>query len=219
MKLFTGWVALAGLVLGTAGAQAQSRAPYEAGPPSFRAVSDFGEPYAPIPPRAGPVLMPPAEVYTVLRENGFSPLGIPRQRGFVYMIAVVDRGGENGRLVIDARNGRIVRFLPAHRMGDGYNDDLTMNDGPIGPLAPTHVRGAPRPPGLVPNVASRTVPLPKASPLATRPAPEPVQRSAAAKPAETQPAPPAIAATVGQALSVPPPPQPTQDMPKVQGLE
>jgi len=32
------------------------------------------------------------EVYTVVRENGFSPLGIPRQRGFVYAIDVIDRG-------------------------------------------------------------------------------------------------------------------------------
>jgi len=30
----------------------------------------------------------PEEVYTVVRENGFSPLGIPRQRGFVYAIDV-----------------------------------------------------------------------------------------------------------------------------------
>ena len=65
----------------------------------------------------GPALLPPQEVYTVLRENGFSPLGVPQQRGFVYTIAVIDRGGEDGRLVIDARNGRIVRFMPAYRMG------------------------------------------------------------------------------------------------------
>ncbi len=39
-------------------------------------------------------LLPPQEVYTVVRESGFSPLGMPRQRGFVYTIAVIDRGGE-----------------------------------------------------------------------------------------------------------------------------
>ena len=68
-------------------------------------------------------LLPSTEVYTVLRENGFSPLGIPRLRGFVYTIAVIDRGGEDGRLVIDARNGRIIRFVPAYRMGDNFDEE------------------------------------------------------------------------------------------------
>ena len=69
--------------------------------------------------RAGP-LLPPQEVYAVLRDNGFSPLGVPHQRGLVYTIAVIDRNGEDGRLVIDARNGRIIRFMPAYRYGQGY---------------------------------------------------------------------------------------------------
>ena len=95
------------------------------------AVSDFDGPYAAaVTPRRrrrrvtatalrlrdtrpAPALLPPTEVYAVLRENGFSPLGIPRLRGFVYTIAVIDRGGEDGRLVIDARDGRIIRFMPA----------------------------------------------------------------------------------------------------------
>ena len=67
------------------------------------------------------MLLPPPEVYTVVRENGFSPLGIPRQRGFVYTISVIDRDGDDGRLVIDARTGRIIRFMPAYRMGDNIN--------------------------------------------------------------------------------------------------
>src|SRR6266540_1880921 len=107
MKFFTGWVLAAGLVLVTAGAQAQMPAPYETGRSpytSVTSVSDLygpsGGPYAAVPPevpgpRYGPTLLPPTEVYTVLRENGFSPLGIPRQRGFVYTISVIDRGGED----------------------------------------------------------------------------------------------------------------------------
>ena len=71
----------------------------------------------------GPSLLPSTEVYAVLRDNGFSPLGIPRLRGFVYTIAVIDRGGEDGRLVIDARNGRIIRFMPAYRMGGNYYEE------------------------------------------------------------------------------------------------
>ena len=73
----------------------------------------------------------------MLRDNGFSPLGIPRLRGFVYTIAVIDRGGEDGRLVIDARNGRIIRFLPAYRTGDNDYEDQSALRGPVigGPAA------------------------------------------------------------------------------------
>ena len=226
MKLFTGWVVAAGLVLGSSGAQAQLLAPYESETPSYTAVSDVSGPYAAMPPEApaarGPTLLPSTEVYTVVRESGFSPLGIPQQRGFFYTIAVVDRGGADGRLVIDARTGQIVRFMPGNRIGDNFNDDQTVNYGSPGALPPTTIRGVPRPPRSIPHVASRTVPMPKASPLAARPAPEPAQQSAAVvKPAETPTAPPAPAPTVGEAKPSAPAPtiQPTQEMPKAQGLE
>jgi hypothetical protein len=230
MKLFTGWAVSAGLVLSAAGAQAQLLVPYETGRPSSTAVSDVGGPYAAMPPEApvgrtgyGPSLLPPAEVYTVVRESGFSPLGIPQQRGLVYTIAVIDRGGDDGRLVIDARTGRIIRFMPANRMGDNFNEDLTVIYGSPGSLPPmTHVRGVPRPPRSIPHVASRTVPMPKASPLAARPAPAPAQQSAAvAKPADAPPVAQAApaAVTVGQAKPAAPSIQPTQDMPAMQGLD
>ena len=134
MKLFTGCLA-AGLLVGTAGAQAQMQAPNEVGRSPYTSVSDFGGPYAAARPEApgpdygpahygyGPRLLPPEEVYTVLRENGFSPLGIPRQRGFVYAIAVIDRSGESGRLIIDARDGRIVRFRPGYRIENNFNEE------------------------------------------------------------------------------------------------
>jgi hypothetical protein len=242
MKLFTGWVVSAGLVLTAAAANAQVLAPYEIGRSPYTAASDVDGPYAGMPPEAppprygyGPALMPATEVYTILRESGFLPLGIPQQRGFVYTISVIDRGGEDGRLVIDARTGRIIRFMPAHRMGDNFNDDLTGSYGPVGPLPPVGaVRGPPRPPASVPHIASRTpsVPMPKASPprageppkpLAARPAAEPVQQSAAVqpKPADAaQTTPPQAASPAAVELKPPAPPiQPTQEMPKVQGLE
>jgi hypothetical protein len=202
-------------------------------------VSDFGGPgpYAAMPPDApvpgyGPRLLPAIEVYTVVRENGFSPLGVPQQRGFVYTIPVIDRAGDNGRLVIDARSGRILRFMPAYRMGDnGYNDDPAVIYAP-GPRPPaSNVRG-PRPPLAIPRVASRTpsVPTPKpsphavgepkpAAPVAATPAPAPasVQQSAAAQPA------PAAAPLAAAPAPVEAKPsaqiQPTQDMPKAQGLD
>ena len=101
----------------------------------------------------GRALLPPQEVYTVLRESGFSPLGIPHQRGLVYVISVIDRGGDDGRLVIDARTGRIIRFVPAWRMGNNPNEDLTTTYGSRSGRCrrSARIRGAPRPPGYVPQ--------------------------------------------------------------------
>ncbi len=222
MKLLIGWAVSAGLVVVAAAANAQVLTPTETGRPAMR-VSDVGGPYAAMPPEAplpgyGPRLLPPMEVYAIVRESGFSPLGIPQQRGLVYTISVIDRGGDDGRLVIDARTGRIIRFMPAHRMGDNFNEDLNAAYGPVGPLPPptnSSTRRAPRPPLPIPHVASRSAtPLPKAAPHAARPEAAPAQQSAAtAKPAEAQPS-----TTVGVAK----PPvqiQPTQEMPKAQGLD
>ncbi len=229
MKLFTGCLA-AGLILGTAGAQAQMLSPYEAGRSPYATVSDIGGPYAAAVPDApgphdgyGPRLLPPEEVYTVLREIGFSPLGIPRQCGFVYAIEGIDRSGESGRLIVDARDGRIIRFRPGYPIGNNFNDDAAVVYGQPGPLPPsTSVRGEPRPPRSIPHVASRTVPVPKANPLAGKPEarPEPPQQSAAtqSKPAEPPAASPAV--TTGMAPTKPVAEiAPTRDLPKVQGLE
>jgi hypothetical protein len=203
MKLFTGWVVSAGLVLAAGGANAQILAPYEIAGSRYSAVSDFDGPYeampreAPRPRYSGPMLLPPQEVYTIVRESGFSPLGIPQLRGFVYTISVIDRGGDDGRLVIDARSGRIIRFMLAYRMGDNFHGDLTVPSGPAGPLPPVStVRGPPRPPVSVPRVASRTpaVPLPKASPPRAGEPPKPLAAQPApvlAKPADAQAAGPA----------------------------
>jgi hypothetical protein len=84
------------------------------------------------------------------------------------------------------------------------------------------MRDRPRPPRSIPHVASRAVPVPKASPLAAKPEaqPEPQQQSAAtqSKPAEAPAAPPAV--TTGMAPAKPGAEiAATKDLPKVQGLE
>ncbi|KAH2820544.1 hypothetical protein KXV85_003204, partial [Aspergillus fumigatus] len=168
-------------------------------------------------------------VYNIIREAGFSPLGIPRQRGFIYTIAVLDRGGEDGRLVIDARSGRILRFVPAWQNGAPYEGAWNSSYGPPGPLPPAPgLRGSVNPPAA-PQVASRGVPVPKPSPLAAKPqveaarpavqaaakpvaepatpaateaakpAPQPSTQQAAATPAKPADAAPATTGTVGQA--------------------
>jgi hypothetical protein len=253
MKLFAGWVASAGLILAAWGANAQMLAPYDAGRARYQSASDFDAPYGepfstPAPPSYGyapnfgygwdyddggrphygygPPLMPPEQVYAVLRENGFSPLGIPHQRGFFYEIAVVDSGGEGGRLIIDARNGRIVRFMPAFGWGRAYDRLGSLPDAAPGLPGPppmmTAVRGVPRPPASVPHVTSRTVPMPSPKPAIAGKPQEVTRQSAAAeaKPANSaSPSPaPQPSATVGEAR---PAPQilPTQKMPAVQALE
>jgi len=237
MKLFTGWIMSAGLVMVTTSANAQMLAPYQIGGPRYSVVSDFDGPYAEMAPevaapRYGPMLLPAPEVYTVVRENGFSPLGIPRQRGFFYTISVINRDGDDGELVVDARNGRIVRFVPAYRMRGNINRDLNTTYGLAEPLPPASpVRGVPRPPAPIPRLASRTpsVPLPRAMPprageprsLAATPAPAPAQQSAAIQPRSPETA--AAGSTVGAAAVAAKPSapeiRPTQEMPKVQDLE
>ena len=276
MMRFKGWAITAGLVLAATAANAQGLGPTDAGRSTYRSVSDFDGPgpYGAVPPPPppgpppvynygggyGPPLMPPQEVYAVLRDNGFSPLGVPHQRGMVYFIAAVDRGGNDGRLVIDARDGRILRFVPSYG-GPGPYGGGGPNGGYFGPERPpgyipqppagydgpetslpppTVIRGVPRPPGSVPHVASRTVPLPSPKPaVAGGPPPATTQQSAAI---ETKPA---AAATVATAPTVPASPpssaqasvapspstttvgqakpqatiQPTLPMPAAQGLE
>jgi hypothetical protein len=243
MKLCTGWVASAVLILAATASAAQVPG-NQAGRAPYVAASDFEGPYGgpEIPPprpayqgyRYGyerpPGLMPAEDVYAVLRENGFSPLGIPRQRGLVYTIAVVDRRGDDGRLVIDARDGRIVRFQPAYGMAPGwgprYDEDAVAPYGPQGAMPPpTVIRGAPRPPASIPHVASRTVPLPKAAPprgeapaAAAKPAEPAPQAETPQQSAAAQAKPAEPAATVGQAKPAPAI-LPTQQMPPAQGLD
>lgn len=221
MKLFTGWMLSTGLIFSAATANAQVQAPDRTSGPTVTRVSDAGGAYAAMPPegplRGGPMLLPSTEVYTVLRDNGFLPTGIPQRRGQFYTISVIDRGHGDGRLIIDARDGRIVRFVPGFRTGGDFDGDLAATYSPVGPSRPS-VRGAPRPPASIPHVASRTVPVPKPNPLGARPAAQPAQQSAAVqpKPADAQAAVPPAAV---QAQPSAPAIQPTQEMPQMQGLE
>jgi len=231
MKLFTGYLA-AGLVLVAGSAQAQVPGPYGGGRAPYIAASDFDAPYA-VAPRPvpgpyygagpqdgyGPSLLPSTEVYAVLRDNGFSPLGIPRLRGIVYTIAVIDRGGEDGRLTIDARNGRIIRFVPYDRSGNNFYEEQGNLRGapPVPP--PAILEGTARLPKPAAHVASRAVPVPKASPLAARPEAAPIKQAAVPAPKPVE-APAAAPVTTGSAAEKPGlDVAPTQDMPKAQGLE
>ena len=247
MRLSAGWAVSAVLVVAASAANAQGPAQY-AGRAQYQAASDFEGPYTGGPPAPAPgyygappaygpppaayasppgygppPLLPVHEVYAVLRNNGFSPLGAPFQRGLTYVIAVMDRGGEDGRLVIDARNGRIIRFTPAFRSngyyGDrngyygernGYYGDRYAPPPPYGPpgvlppMAP--ISGDARPQVSAPHMASRGVPLPQPKPAVAGKQPEVVpQRSASAetKPAAPAPKPPAASSSATALAAVP----------------
>ncbi|WP_024518384.1 hypothetical protein [Bradyrhizobium sp. Tv2a-2] len=241
MKLLAGCAVSAGLVLAAWSANAQMLAPHGAVQSPYQAVSDFDEPYGGVPPAPPPyaappppygapppayyaprgapygyepALMPLHEVYAVLRDNGFLPLGIPRRQGYAYEISAMDPDGEDGRLLIDGRNGRIIRFTPAsYWMGRTHDSELTGVYGAQAALPPPiAVRGVPRPPAPIPHVASRAVPLPAPKPAQTAAATSPPQVSAAAPP-------PPTSGTVGEVKPPPPAIRPTQNMPAVQGLE
>src|SRR5690348_1033561 len=127
MKLVAGWAVSAALVLAATTAHAQQ------GPPYGR-VSDFDSPYVPnAAMRYGRILVPPQDVFAMLRETGFSPIGVPQLRGNVYVVAAVDRRGDDGRVIVDARTGQIINFMPADRMDDPYEGEAAYGAPPYGP--------------------------------------------------------------------------------------
>jgi hypothetical protein len=236
MKMSMGWmISAAGVLVAASTANAQVLPSYRIGAPDFSVASDIGDPYVAMPayPARGyvPELLPPGEVYAVMRDAGYSPLGTVRRRGPFYIVAAINMQGDDGRLVIDARKGRIVRFMPADRMDDGAVDDLSMGYGPQALLPPIrHFRSPPRQPVAVPRLASRSpsaVPLPREAPQramvqpkavgepklqAAQPVPAPTQQSAAVQPSAAEvPASP-VQAKPAETL------QPTQAMPAAQGL-
>ena len=196
--------------------------------------------------RAPRPMLPPEQVVTVLRASGYSPLGRVTQRGWIYTIAALDRHGEDGRLIIDAGTGQIMRFIPAQAV----DERMMETYGPPGPPPATYagyenrrgslldLRHVPRPPNPVPKTARR--PAPKAATQTAQPSPAgtattpqtaaPAQQAAApvaepaaaAKPVAAE-ATPAVT-TVGAASPPAASPAtlklwPTQAMPDVQPLE
>lgn len=194
--------------------------------------------YAAIPPaRYGGMIerptVPPHQVVAMLRNTGFSMLGRIERRGWIYTVAVLNPNGDDGRAIIDARTGAIIRFIPAQAVTARLNDELTTVYGPPGPppLA-SDLRHARRPPLGVPKVAGRSpaiAPLPR--PRTAGPAQQiakPLARHAAMKPKTAVPAPdvntsaPAAAPAVAAQPAARPAEielKPTQEMPPVQTLE
>jgi hypothetical protein len=221
--------------------------PYRPGPYGQGAYAAIPSARYNRPPIDARPVLPPIQVVAVLRSTGYSPLGQMTQRGWVYTVPALDPNGDDGRLIIDARTGRIMRFIPAMAVDERLNDRMAMMYGPPGPPPATYagyenrrgslldMRRLPRPPAPVPRAhrpasknASR---VPQSAPAGAAPAQQTAapanEPSAAVKPAPavTMVEKKSAAATVGAATasSTPAPSTlklwPTQAMPEVQTLE
>lgn len=190
--------------------------------------------------------IPSYEVTAILRSGGYMQMGGPVRRGGFYVVAAVHPRGDEGRAVIDAYSGRLVRFSPSAeiaRAARGDDEMVLVYQGPTfpppdrprvvpppppviaaRPVAPPpySTRGVPRPPANVPNVASRTpsaAPVtPKPRPLAAPPKPDTAQAPPVPAPVATKPA-AASPALLPKPAPEKSPVQATQPLPPVQTLE
>lgn len=219
-----GWLAPIAVLTAAAPALAQSLSPgvVRNGGAYASTVSDIDE-----------AAVPPREAIRMLRSTGYTVLSRPRPAGLVlYSIAVITPRGDDGRIYMDLRDGRLVRFVPGYALTPRTDEDIDLAYNP--PRPPS--AAAPRKPA--PNGAPKTASRPSAATTGVAPssakhaAPKlPELKPAETKPAQTlpaQPAPVAAAAPAPQTTGVAVKPaeakppvviQPTQEMPAVMGLE
>jgi hypothetical protein len=77
---------------------------------SAPAMAQLVYPAYPIYP--GYAAMPPSEVVAIVRAAGMRPLSPPLRYGPTYMLRALDPAGQEVRVVVHARSGRIVRVAP-----------------------------------------------------------------------------------------------------------
>ena len=58
------------------------------------------------------MILPPYEVAAIVRSTGLEPLGRPVRHGQAYAVRAIDEAGEEVRVIVDARLGRIVKVIP-----------------------------------------------------------------------------------------------------------
>jgi hypothetical protein len=58
------------------------------------------------------MILPPYEVAAIVRSTGLEPLGRPVRQGQAYAVRAIDEAGEEVRVIVDARLGRIVKVIP-----------------------------------------------------------------------------------------------------------
>lgn len=179
--------------------------------------------------------VPPREAIRMLRSTGYTVLSRPRPAGAVlYSIAVITPRGDDGRIYMDIRDGRLVRFVPGYALTLRTDEDMDLaynppspppSAAPRKPATSAAPKTASRPPastttGTAPSATKQAAPrIPEAKPAETKPAQASPARPAPVAAAAT-PAPQTQGVAVKPAEAKPPVVlQPTQDMPAVLGLE
>jgi hypothetical protein len=154
-------------------------------------------PPEPVPMGDDTVILAPDEIPGILRQQGFSQLGPVFRRGWVYTVAVLNQNGDDGRLIVDARTGEPIRFIPAMRMDSRLRDELDRMYGPPGPpparfaqpydRGPSHRVYPPRTASHAPVASPRhAAPLKRAAKAIAKTAPKPNPAAAAAASPKTQ---------------------------------
>jgi len=146
-------------------------------------------PPEPVPMGDDTVILAPDEIPGILRQQGFSQLGPVFRRGWVYTVAVLNQNGDDGRLIVDARSGEPIRFIPAMRMDSRLRDEIDRMYGPPGPpparFAQPYDRDTPRrshQPHTASHAPRHAAPLKRAARAIAKTAPKPNPAAAAAAP-------------------------------------
>ena len=61
---------------------------------------------------AAPGVLPPYEIVTIIRSTGLDPLGRPMRRGAIYALHAIGRDGDEVRVLVNARSGKIIKVTP-----------------------------------------------------------------------------------------------------------
>jgi hypothetical protein len=66
--------------------------------------------------RAAPAypVVPPGDAAAAVRSMGWRPVGAPMRHGPAYVMSAIDPSGQELRVVVDARSGRVVRSAPVY---------------------------------------------------------------------------------------------------------
>lgn len=165
-------------------------------------------PPEPVPMGDDTVILAPDEIPGILRQQGFSQLGPVFRRGWVYTVAVLNQNGDDGRLIVDARTGEPIRFVPAMRMDSRLRDELDRMYGPPGPPPARFAQPYGNPPprrdypsrtashGVPAASAHHAAPLKRAAKAIAKTAPKPNPTTTAIAPAK--PSAPSSAAQTAQ---------------------
>ena len=141
--------------------------------------------------------LPPHEVVTIVRSARMQPLHRPMRHGATYVLRAIDPNGQEVRVTVDARLGRILQVVPV--LGPRYAvlpppygrppglipmmpDELPPPGVDGSPMTGPGLGGPPPAPGRGPATAAAPAPAAPAGPPLPRPRPK-LAQSPAANPA------------------------------------